>query len=178
VFKYHTMKTYWGNGGITPRILNLGTRWRWVVSFTLRPLYPRSKSLRYPLDGRLDGPQSRSGRGGEGNKSHQCPFRELNTGYLARNLVSVLSYFAPHACITDFNNSLPAGVGNFYLHHRVQNGSGSHPASYPMDTRALSLGVKRPGREADHSPPSSTDVKNAWSYTSIPPICLHGVLLS
>jgi hypothetical protein len=34
---------------------------------------------------------------------------------------------------------------------------------------ALSLGVKRPGREADHSPPSSAEVKNAWSYTSTPP---------
>jgi hypothetical protein len=31
---------------------------------------------------------------------------------------------------------------------------------------ALSLGVKRLGREADHSPPSSAEVKNAWSYTS------------
>jgi hypothetical protein len=30
----------------------------------------------------------------------------------------------------------------------------------------LSLGIKRPGREADHSPPSSAEVKNAWSYTS------------
>jgi hypothetical protein len=30
-------------------------------------------------------------------------------------------------------------------------------------------GVKRPGREADHSPPSRAEVKNAWSYTSIPP---------
>jgi hypothetical protein len=29
----------------------------------------------------------------------------------------------------------------------------------------LFLGVKRPGREADSSPPSSVDVKNAWSYT-------------
>jgi hypothetical protein len=28
----------------------------------------------------------------------------------------------------------------------------------------LSLGVKRPEREADHSPPSSAEVKNAWSY--------------
>jgi hypothetical protein len=34
---------------------------------------------------------------------------------------------------------------------------------------ALSLGVKRPGREADHSLPSSAEVKNAWSYTSTPP---------
>jgi hypothetical protein len=34
--------------------------------------------------------------------------------------------------------------------------------------RTLSLWVKRPGREADHSPPSSVEVKNAWSYTSAP----------
>jgi hypothetical protein len=33
---------------------------------------------------------------------------------------------------------------------------------------ALSLGLKRPGREADHLPPSSAKVKNAWSYTSTP----------
>jgi hypothetical protein len=33
---------------------------------------------------------------------------------------------------------------------------------------ALFLGVKRPGREADHSPPSSAEVKNAWSYASAP----------
>jgi hypothetical protein len=32
----------------------------------------------------------------------------------------------------------------------------------------LSLGVKRPGRKADHSPPCSVEVKNAWSYTSTP----------
>jgi hypothetical protein len=43
---------------------------------------------------------------------------------------------------------------------------------------ALSLGVKRPGREADQSPTSSAEVKNAWSYTSTPPIHLHGVVLS
>jgi hypothetical protein len=42
---------------------------------------------------------------------------------------------------------------------------------------ALSLGVKRPGSEADHSPPSSAEVKNEWSYTSTPPIRLHGVVL-
>jgi hypothetical protein len=33
-------------------------------------------------------------------------------------------------------------------------------------------------READNSPPSSAEVKNAWSYNSTPPICLHGVVLS
>jgi hypothetical protein len=41
----------------------------------------------------------------------------------------------------------------------------------------LSLGVKRPGREADHSPASSDEVKNAWSYTSTPQR-LHSVVLS
>jgi len=43
---------------------------------------------------------------------------------------------------------------------------------------ALFLGVKRPGREADHSPPSSDEVNNAWSYSSAPPIRLHDVVLS
>jgi hypothetical protein len=33
---------------------------------------------------------------------------------------------------------------------------------------ALSLGVKRLGYEDDHSPPPSSEVKNAWSYTSTP----------
>jgi len=28
--------------------------------------------------------------------------------------------------------------------------------------------IKRPGREANLSPPPSTEVKNAWSYTSTP----------
>jgi len=35
-------------------------------------------------------------------------------------------------------------------------------------------GVKQPGRKADHRPPSRAEVKNAWSYNSIP---LHGVVL-
>jgi hypothetical protein len=40
---------------------------------------------------------------------------------------------------------------------------------------ALSSGVKRLGREANHSYPSSAEVENAWSYTSAPPICLHNL---
>jgi hypothetical protein len=54
----------------------------------------------------------------------------------------------------------PAGARNFSLHHRcVQNSSGAHPTSYPMGIGVPSLGVKRSGREADHSPPSSAEVK-------------------
>jgi hypothetical protein len=60
----------------------------------------------------------------------------------------------------------------------VQTGSRAHPVPYPMGTGALTPGVKRPEREAKHSPPSSAEVKNAWSYTSTHPIRLRGVVLS
>ena len=32
-------------------------------------------------------------------------------------------------------------------------------------------GVKRPGIEADHSPPSSVEVENEWSYAPASPLC-------
>jgi hypothetical protein len=51
-------------GTYNSAILGLGTRWRWVISFTPQPLYSRGKNPRYPYDRRLGGPQSRSGRCG------------------------------------------------------------------------------------------------------------------
>jgi len=39
------MKAYWESSGILTRILDLGTRLRWVASFTLWPLYPRGRPL-------------------------------------------------------------------------------------------------------------------------------------
>jgi hypothetical protein len=33
---------------------------------------------------------------------------------------------------------------------------------------AVSVGVNWPGRETDHSPPSSAEVNNVWSYTPPP----------
>jgi hypothetical protein len=53
----------------------------------------------------------------------------------------------------------PAGAGNFSLHHRVPNGSGTQPAPFPMGTRGSFPGGKAARREADHSPPSSAEVK-------------------
>jgi hypothetical protein len=50
----------------------------------------------------------------------------------------------------------------------------SRPALRPTQppirwvTSTLSPWVKRPGHEADHSPPSNAKSKNAWSYTSTP----------
>jgi hypothetical protein len=38
-----------------------------------------------------------------------------------------------------------------------------------MDTGGFFDGVKRPGREADNSVPTSAEVKKTWIYTSTPP---------
>jgi hypothetical protein len=59
-------------------ILYLGTRWRWLVSFTPRPLYTWGNLLRYPLNMRLCGPQSRSGHRGGAKKF--CLYRDSNFG--------------------------------------------------------------------------------------------------
>jgi hypothetical protein len=59
------MKAYLGSGGIAPLILNLGTRWKWVVSFTPQPPYSVGNTGRYPFVRTLGGSNSRSGRGGE-----------------------------------------------------------------------------------------------------------------
>jgi hypothetical protein len=63
----------------------------------------------------------------------------------------------------------PAGAmrGFFSLHHCIQTSSGDHQASYPWGMGWLfPPGVKQPGHEVDHSLPSSTKVKNAYSCTS------------
>jgi len=49
----------------------------------------------------------------------------------------------------------------FSLRHHVQTGCGAHLTSYSIGTAVFS-----PGHEANHSPPSSAEVKKAWSYTS------------
>ena len=57
----------------------------------------------------------------------------------------------------------------------IQTGSGAHPASLFNRYQGLFPGVRRPERDADHSPPSNAEVKNEWGYSSTPPICFHGV---
>jgi len=55
----------------------------------------------------------------------------------------------------------PAGAKDFSFILCVQTGSGAHPASSPMGTGGPFPGGKaRPGRDADHSPPSSAEVVN------------------
>jgi hypothetical protein len=55
----------------------------------------------------------------------------------------------------------PAGAKDFSSSLCVQAGSGAHPASCTMGTWGPFPGSKaRPGRDADHSPPSSAEVVN------------------
>jgi hypothetical protein len=52
---------------------------------------------------------------------------------------------------------------DIFLLHVILSGTRAHPVSYSVGT-----GVKRPGCEADHSPPTSTEAKNTWIYKFIP----------
>jgi hypothetical protein len=61
---------------------------------------------------------------------------------------------------------VPVGAGFISALHSVDSFRGP---SGLLSNWAISLGVKRPGRETDHSPPTSIEVKNTWIYTSTPP---------
>ena len=71
--------------------------------------------------------------------------------------------------------NLGKGKGFFSLLQNVQTSCGVHPASCSVVTRVLSLGVKQLGHDVKHSPPSSAKVRNEWSCTLAPCICVHGV---
>jgi hypothetical protein len=63
--------------------------------------------------------------------------------------------------------SIPSrGRDSFLFATASRSSLGSTQPTVCLVPGALSVGVKRPGREADHLPPSSAEVKNALSYTS------------
>jgi hypothetical protein len=56
-----------------------------------------------------------------------------------------------------------------FLHSTASRpGSGAHSASYPIRSGVFPLGANRPGRAADHSPPSSAEVKNGGAIPPLP----------
>jgi hypothetical protein len=59
------------------------------------------------------------------------------------------------------------GIRDFFRSPVRSDKLGALPASYSMDTSGSLRGVKRSGREADHSTQSIGKVKNVWSYTSL-----------
>jgi hypothetical protein len=72
---------------------------------------------------------------------------------------------------------LRAGRSRFYSRRGLgifHSATASRPVLGPTQLHTqgvpwvLSLGIKRPGREADHSHQSSAAVMNTWNYTSAP----------
>jgi hypothetical protein len=99
------------------------------------------------------------GRRGRGKKRE--PNRKL----------ALLSYLPSNwlrAGRPEFWDSIPGAGGEFSLH--TASRLVLRPAQPPIQRvpGALSLVVKRPEIEANHSPPSSAEVNNAWSCTSTP----------
>jgi hypothetical protein len=64
---------------------------------------------------------------------------------------------------------VPAGTRFFSSPHRPDRLWGPLSLLSNGCRGDLSPGVKRPGRQADHWPSTSAEVKNTWVYTSTPP---------
>jgi hypothetical protein len=69
---HHAINAYWGSGGIAPRILYLGTRWRRVFSSRPGRFTPKERAPGNHWIGGWVGSKSRSGHGVE-DKSFQSP---------------------------------------------------------------------------------------------------------
>jgi hypothetical protein len=67
---------------------------------------------------------------------------------------------------------IPVGSKIFLFSESSRQALGP-PSLIPNTYRATFPAVKRPRREVNHSPSSSS--KTEWSCTSIPPVCLHCV---
>jgi hypothetical protein len=68
--------------------------------------------------------------------------------------------------IWGFDSQRELGIFLFTIRSRLALGPTQLPIQWVPGT--LSPGIKRPRREAYHSPPSSAEVNNAWRYTSAP----------
>jgi len=71
-------------------ILNLGTKWKWVIRFVPWLLYPWWRSPQYHLNRGLGGPQSQSGN--DGKETNPYPCWESNPGHAVQRLVTILSH--------------------------------------------------------------------------------------
>jgi hypothetical protein len=65
----------------------------------------------------------------------------------------------------------PEVVTNVFFFFFTASRQALGPTQPPIQwvSEALTSGVKQLGREVDHSPPYTAEVKTAWSYTSTPP---------
>jgi hypothetical protein len=147
-----------GSGDTAPRILNLGTRWRWLVSFTPWPFYP--VVFIYWVLCYEDKSKSK----GNFKKAHNSKYTEAKLTLLS-NLIP-LGFHAPVAAFHTFFACVLTSFAPFQFLERIVTADEIWLHHYEPESKAQS--VAWTGREADHSPPPSSKVKNAWSYTSTP----------
>jgi hypothetical protein len=70
----------------------------------------------------------------------------------------------------------PANGKDFSSNLCLRIGSGAHPVLCTMGTGCPFSGAKvRPGRDADHSPPSSAELENEQELYFLSPKHFHGV---
>jgi hypothetical protein len=77
----------WQSGGIAPPIHNLGTRWRWVVSFAPRQLYLGERALGSHFVVGWMGPKE--GTATVAKRKNLCPCLESNPGRPTCSLVTI-----------------------------------------------------------------------------------------
>jgi hypothetical protein len=89
------------------------------------------------------------------------------------SVVSIVSDYRQDNRAIDVRS--PAGAKEFFFSSLcVKTGSGASSDSCPMGTRGPFAGGKaRPGRDADHSPPSSVEVVNEQELYLFSPLHLH-----
>jgi hypothetical protein len=115
------MKAYGGAQSTDPHILNYGTKWRWVVNITPRPIYPQ-----YPLNTRMGGRHGRS--------THSWKRKSLTPTGFERRTVQPVAYSLHHKVHTRTGHAEPYGEYSY--------------TSTPSLTSALDVGgwsTPRPG---------------------------------
>jgi hypothetical protein len=95
------------------------------------------------------------------NNTYNICIRFATLSLVSRIAVSIVSGYGMDDRAIEVRS--PAEAKGFSCSLCVQTGPGAHPASCTMGTGGLFPGAKlRPGRDADHSPPSSAEVENEY----------------
>jgi hypothetical protein len=144
-----------------------------VIGFTLRPLHTEETIPPCPLDSGYMGPSvsvdmvadnhdhGKIGMDMEGYVTVQI-FVEESKGNLEWSVQRLATGWT-----TKGRSSSPGGRKNFHV--SISSRPALGPTQPPIQwVTGFFPGVKRPGREDDHSPPTSAEVKKTWVYTSTP----------
>jgi hypothetical protein len=117
-------ETVWGSGSISPRVLNLGTRQRQLVTSIPRQLFLQSQSLQSALGTRICGPRNQCGHEEKKNCLLLSGIKHWHHDHPARNLVTTLTE------LFEFFNqrNLPMSIIPHVSHNLVL--SESHPGRH------------------------------------------------